>query len=191
MPTSLCELTLFTQPSEVTAAFIFNPSFLKSISSSYTWQIPSNRCAEHMILSQISHRFRASLLRCSHSFADDLLSCRFSPLGLFLVRVSSSSWVGRVRVIFSRAVTWCQCKWSLTAVGYWYMLQIHSSQPGTKDSCRFTCIHFDFWKRPLRCLNWSVLRVFREKFFKSQTHSGSFNHCVIPAAAPCPMTKKK
>lgn len=70
-------------------------------------------------------------LCCTAAIAS-LISYRFLPVGLFLVRVSSSSCGGGERVIFSQAVTWCQCKRSLTAVGYWYnMLQIHSSQPGT------------------------------------------------------------
>ena len=128
---------LCLQPSKVTTRLVFYRSFLKSISSLYTWQVPSKSCTEQIILSQASltsHCFKAKLLNPFSVALQPLLHWWFTIIsfpssGPILSRVSSSSCVGVEMVIFSQAVTWC-----LTAVGYWYnMLKIHSFQPGTND----------------------------------------------------------
>lgn len=110
----------------------------------HTWQIPSSGCAEQIILSGASlilRSFKAKLLNpplcCTAAIASlviyyHVVSLQSSRpiLSLGIIHITRGE-----RVIFSKAVTWCECKWSLTAVGYWYnMLCIHRSLLGTNES---------------------------------------------------------
>lgn len=109
-------------------------------STMYTWQIQRNSCSKQIILPQallISYWFKANLFHLFSVALQPLLHWWFTIMSFPSSKPILSPgfvlmcWRG---VIFSQAVTWCQCKRSLRAVGFWYnMLQTHSSQPVMND----------------------------------------------------------